>query len=66
MSMDCVLMTLKPRIGHSACRVAVMLKALCEDDSDNGASLGDLEIRGTDKGIEIGYFNQPTVKGAKE
>lgn len=44
-------------VPQSAYRMAVALRALCEDDADDGASLGDLQMWSEDGDVKVGYDN---------
>ena len=53
---SCVL-TFRGDVPQSAYRMSVVLKALCEDDMDTGASAGDLQLWSEDGDVKVGYDN---------
>lgn len=50
-------LTFRGDVPQSAYRMSVALRALCEDDVDDGASLGDLQMWSEDGDVKVGYDN---------
>lgn len=50
-------LTFRGDVPQSAYRMSVALRALCEDDADNGASTGDLQVWSEDGDVKVGYDN---------
>ena len=47
-------LTFRGDVPQSAYSMAVVLRALCENDMDNGASAGDLQVWSEDGDIKVG------------
>ena len=50
-------LTFRGDVPQSAYRMSVALRALCEDDADNGSSAGDLQVWTEDGDVKVGYDN---------
>ena len=50
-------LTFRGDVPQSAYRMSVALRALCEDDADNGSSAGDLQVWAEDGDVKVGYDN---------
>ena len=48
-------LTFRGDVPQSAYRMSVALRALCEDDADNGSSAGDLQVWAEDGDVKVRY-----------